>query len=265
MSVLAALADGCQRVLRAPVVILGIWLAVVAVPSPVLLDVVDVYVALIDASAMDPTAAVLSLIWSNADTLAHAAVWTFLLGGIMDRLARNRATASFGFFGACGVFFFRFLRLSLIATPIYLSLFLVVYPAIPATALPSYVFLAPVVILLHVIFDYAKVRMVVEDRRSAVGGIAAAWRFVRRNPLPVLAVAVVNTAIASATWWLAANFSIGVTAAVYAYALARVLLRLIFAASQIALFQSRLAHAGYTARPIATWPESPAAEAILPR
>jgi hypothetical protein len=34
-------------------------------------------------------------------------------------------------------------------------------------------------------------------------------------------------------------------------------------ASGIALFQSRLAHAGYTAAPPQEWPESPAAEAIV--
>ena len=33
-------------------------------------------------------------------------------------------------------------------------------------------------------------------------------------------------------------------------------------ASAIALFQSRLAHAGYTAAPPLQWPESPAAETI---
>jgi hypothetical protein len=41
--------------------------------------------------------------------------------------------------------------------------------------------------------------------------------------------------------------------------------RLQFAASQTALFQGRLAHAGYVARPIPAWPDSPAAEAIGPR
>jgi hypothetical protein len=42
------------------------------------------------------------------------------------------------------------------------------------------------------------------------------------------------------------------------------MVRLQFAASQIALFQSRLAHAGYVARPLPQWPDSPAAEALGP-
>jgi len=46
------------------------------------------------------------------------------------------------------------------------------------------------------------------------------------------------------------------------YVLARHYLKLAFYASETALFQSRLAHAGYTASPPVVWPESPAAESI---
>ena len=49
------------------------------------------------------------------------------------------------------------------------------------------------------------------------------------------------------------------------YIVLRVIVRLQFAASQTALFQGRLAHAGYVARPIPKWPDSPAAEALGPR
>ena len=40
------------------------------------------------------------------------------------------------------------------------------------------------------------------------------------------------------------------------------LLSLAWLATAVSLFQARLAHAGYTAGPPLTWPESPAAEAI---
>ena len=46
------------------------------------------------------------------------------------------------------------------------------------------------------------------------------------------------------------------------YVLARLWVKLVFWATETALFQSRLAHAGYTARPEPSWPDSPAAEAI---
>jgi hypothetical protein len=46
------------------------------------------------------------------------------------------------------------------------------------------------------------------------------------------------------------------------YVLARLWVKLAFWASETALFQERLGHAGYVARPEPMWPESPAAEAI---
>jgi hypothetical protein len=38
--------------------------------------------------------------------------------------------------------------------------------------------------------------------------------------------------------------------------------KLVFCASEVSLFQSLLAHAGYVAAPLPTWPESPTIEAI---
>jgi hypothetical protein len=265
MSVVSALADGCQRVLGAPLLVLGLWVAYVLVPSPVAVERVDWFVALIDASALDAGPALSVILRNSAPALAHALLITFLLGGFMDRVARNRATASFGFFGACGIFAFRFLRLAALAAPLYAALLLWLFPLVRGNDGAGWFVLGPLLFLVHVVFDYARVRMVVEDRRSAIGALSASVRFVRRNAGAALVLAAVNGALAAAAWWLAASFSIGLSAALYAYLLARALLRLIFAASLVALFQSRLAHAGYTARPLAAWPDSPAAEAISPR
>ena len=57
------------------------------------------------------------------------------------------------------------------------------------------------------------------------------------------------------TMWI--GFAIG-----QAYVLGRLWVKLVFWASETALFQGRLAHAGYVAAPQPTWPESPSAEAI---
>ena len=54
----------------------------------------------------------------------------------------------------------------------------------------------------------------------------------------------------------------GVVATAQLFVIARIWLKLTFWASETSLFQMRLAHAGYVARPDAMWPESPAAEAI---
>ena len=264
MSVLSALADGCQRVLRAPALLAGLWLAYIFVPAPVGITFRDSHLALLEASAIDPVPALLSVL-RHREMWTHAVLLTFLLGGMIDRLARNRAVATFGFFGAAGMFFFRFARLTLLAAPLYALLLLWVYPALPSREPGSYATLAVIVLALNVLFDFARVRMVVEDRRSAIGALVAAARFIRRNAAAALLLTLLNAALACATWWLAATFEIGVTAAIYPYLLARALLRLIFIGSSVALFQGRLAHAGYVARPVARWPESPSADAVLPR
>jgi hypothetical protein len=111
---------------------------------------------------------------------------------------------------------------------------------------------------------------VVEDRRSMIGAIAASWRFIRRQPIAVWALYKINAfvfLIVIGLYYLAAP---GGTANLSAFAIGqlyivlRVVVRLQFAASQTALFQGRLAHAGYVAKPLPVWPDSPAAEALGP-
>jgi len=212
---------------------------------------------------------------------------TFLAGGILDRLARGRAVGAAGFFSACGVFFFRFLRLGLVVGIAYWLLFTRLHPLLFDRVLSSwthdvtvertalayrvllYVVFGAVVLAVNLIVDYTKVRAVVEDRRSMVMALFAALRFVRRNLPAALTVYLLNLSVflivllfyylvapgASGPVWIA-------LVAGQMFILLRVAVRLQFAASQIALFQGRLAHAQYTALPTPTWPDSPAAEAI---
>jgi hypothetical protein len=222
--------------------------------------------------------------------ITHVVVSLFVLGGVLDRLARDRATSSYGFFGACGVFFFRLFRLGAIAAVLYGTLFAAlhpwlfddVYPALTRevtaerTALAIraglYLVFGAVVLLVNLVIDYAKIRLVVEDRRSAIGALLAAVRFVRRQPGASLVLYLLNAAVflvALAIYFVIApgatgGWPLALAALVVgqAYIVARVVLRLLFAASQIALFQSRLAHAGYTARPTPRWPDSASAERV---
>ena len=48
-------------------------------------------------------------------TAAWLVLWSFLSGGVIDRFARARRTRSHGFFGACGMHFWRLLRLGALA------------------------------------------------------------------------------------------------------------------------------------------------------
>jgi len=223
-------------------------------------------------------------------TAAYLLLWLFLAGGILDRYARDRATRASGFFAASGTFFFRFLRLGAVMLAAYAFLFGPVHSwlfdtlwgrltrdmTVERTAFflraALYLVFGLLLAACNLLFDYAKVRAVVEDRRSMLGALAAAVRFVRTYPSAVaglyaadfllyLAAAAIYALVSpgagrGALVWLA-------VAAGQAYVVARLWVKLVFWASEIALFQSRLAHAAYVAAPEPRWPESPAAEAIL--
>ena len=219
---------------------------------------------------------------------AHMVVSLFLIGGVMDRLARDRAIGAGAFFAACGVYAFRFVRLAVLATaaywvllvPYHEWLFDRVYPALIRDVTVERtaffyraglyaLFVAPL-LLVNLIIDYAKVRAVVEDRRSMIGALVAGWRFVRRHPGAAISLYALDALLflfVIGGYFLAApgaNYNALAFAIGQLYIVLRVIVRLQFAASQIALFQGRLAHAGYVARPVAKWPDSPAVEALGP-
>jgi len=213
----------------------------------------------------------------------------FLVGGVLDRLARDRGVGAGAFFATCGVFAVRFIRLGLIAVAVYSTLFIqfhswlfdALYPALIADVTVErtaffiraglYAVFALPVCFFNILFDYAKIRAVVEDRRSMVGAVVASWRFITRHPIDVWGLYASNVLlflIVIGIYFLIAPsgnanllaFGIG-----QLYIVLRVIVRLQFTASQTALFQGKLAHAGYVARPVPKWPDSPAAEAIGPQ
>jgi hypothetical protein len=221
---------------------------------------------------------------------AYIVLWLFVAGGILDRYARDRPTRAHGFFAASGVFFFRFLRLSVVMWLVYGFLFRYVHTwlltdlyarltrdlTVERTAfllrVVLYVLFGLLVAACNAIFDYAKVRAVVEDRRSMLGAIRAAIGFIRRNLTAVVTLYLVDFALfvlvlilyalvapnaGGSGWSVWVGFAIG-----QAYVLCRLWVKLVFWASETALFQGRLAHSGYVAAPTPIWPDSPAAEAI---
>jgi hypothetical protein len=220
----------------------------------------------------------------------YLAAWTFVTGGILDRYARQRRTRAYGFFGAAGVYFFRFLRVAIVAGIFYWWMFDFVhhwlfvewYPvltrdlsverAVFALRLSMYAVFGTLLAFGNLVFDYTKVRMVVEDRRSAFGSLVASLRFIGRNPGRTFGLYALNGVTFAALlglWAMVAPGAGGAGASIWmvfvagqVYLLARLLLKLHFLASQTALFQSSLAHAAYTAAPVPVWPDSPAAEAI---
>jgi hypothetical protein len=223
-------------------------------------------------------------------TAAWLVAWSFLSGGVLDRLARRRPTRAHGFFAACGVHFWRFVRIGVVALLAYAFLFAYVHPWVFEDLYPllirdltvertafgirvaGYVLFGGLLAATTAVFDFARVRTVVEDRRSALGAIVAGARFVRRRPGSVLALYLVNAvafALLAALYTLLAPGAPGAGAAGWvvlglgqAYILGRHYLKLAFYGATIALFQSALAHSSYTAAPAGVWPDSPAAESI---
>ena len=51
-----------------------------------------------------------------------------------------------------------------------------------AVRLLCYLAFGTLLIVCNLVFDYARIRIVVEDRRSAIGALVAGARFVRRHP-----------------------------------------------------------------------------------
>jgi hypothetical protein len=221
-------------------------------------------------------------------TSAWLVLWSFLSGGVLDRYARMRPTRASGFFAACGTHFWRFLRLGVLGWLVYGTLFGQVHPWIfddlyPwatrnmtaersafAVRLLGYLVFGGMLFICNVVFDYARIRIVVEDRRSALGALVAGARFVRRHPA-VLRLYLINGACfvllallyALVSPGAPSGFAIWIALAVgQIYIVLRHYVKLLFYASQVAYFQAHLAHVAYTAAPTVVWPDSPSAEAI---
>jgi hypothetical protein len=218
-------------------------------------------------------------------------LWLFLSGGILDRLARDRPTGSAEFFAACGVFFVRFLRLVPFIAAAYYVLFGLVHPflfedvygalvrdvTVERTAflwrLVLYVVFAKLLAASIVVFDYARARAVIEDRRSMIGALVASLRFIRRNVWGVASLFLLNGAIFIGVLVLYALVAPGARASGLGlwlgfavsqlYLAARLWVRLVFFASEVSLFQGRLAHAGYIATRPAIATEPPIVEQIV--
>jgi hypothetical protein len=219
----------------------------------------------------------------------YLAGWAFLSGGILDRYARQRPIRIYGFFGASGVYFFRFLRLAAIAGLAYWLLFAYVHPwlfeeqfvnltrgmSVERTAIllrvVFYALFGALLLATNLVVDYTKVRLVVEDRHSVLGALVAALRFIRSHASQVFALYLLNSLtfmVVIAVWALVAPGAGGSGGTMWLafllsqlYVVARLSVKLQFIASSVALFQANLAHAAYVSAPVPAWPDSPAAEA----
>jgi len=236
-----ALREGFARVMSAPAVIVGTFAAARVFDVPA------------DTSLLLQTAQIRPIaIW--------LLFWSFAYGGVLDRFARNRPTRGYGFFAACGGHAMALARLAIVILAGEFLLLRAVL-AIGGLTRAANAALAISLMIATAVVAFARVRLVVEDRRSASGALLASVRFLRRNPsgLSIFLLFgfaaygindVFGAAAATSMFWNEAFLAV------------HLILKLIAYASAIVLFQSRLAHASYTAAPALEWPESASVEAI---
>lgn len=286
---LGAFLEGWRRTLLAPAITLGVsgfavflaWLLEVTLATPFADTVATFHAARtqLEWGVVEPaTARVVT---------ACLVMWLFLSGGILDRMARARPIRTAAFFAACGIHAVRFLRLALLVAPFYWLVFGWVYRYLFGTLwtrwtnefttvregieirAPFYAIVVLLLVLLHLVHAFARVRTVVEDRRSMIGAAGAAIRFVRRRPFRIAGLLFMNVFTMAAMlrlWYSAAP--VASDSAVYAFFVTHVFVvlftwtRVAWMASEVVFFQGELAHATYTAAPIPVWPDSPAAEAL---
>ena len=282
-----AFVEGWRRVLRAPALAIWVLLALLLVSLPLAIKPGELVGADLEStlrSALSLTAghwfieaptlplpfstSILDALLGFGRTLAapYLLFWLFLSGGLLDRLARGRRVGTAHFFAVSGVFLIRFVRLGLMVGAAYYLLFRIFRPQI-ASRTALFAFLAGLAIV-NLVTDFAKVRAVVEDRRSMVGAVFAAMRFIRTRPMRAGGVFALHLVVAAGLlelWPRLAPqpqdpWSAHTLGAVFL--LVMIVARLAFLASEVALFQQELAHASYAAMPDPVWPDSPAVEAI---
>ena len=282
-----AFVEGWRRVLRAPALAILVLAAMLGASVPLAVRPGDLVGADLtstlrwalshtaepwfnEAPPVPPPAgtAVFDALLGFGRTVAapYLVFWLLLSAGLLDRFARGRPVGTAHFFAVSGVFLMRFVRLGLIVAASYYLLFRLFRPQV-SSRVELFAFLAGLA-LVNLVTDFAKVRAVVEDRRSMLGAILASLRFIRARPTQAGGLFAMHVLVAVGilqVWPRLAPLSqdpwstLGLAAA---FLFIMIVAKLAFMASEVALFQRELAHASYTAGPERVWPDSPAVEAI---
>ena len=201
----------------------------------------------------------------------YAAVWALLLGGVLDRLSSGEGLLRLGpFFTAGGRFFFRFVRLAVIAGVFYYGVYrfahwlleriadwtrdVTVERTVLLDALAGFAVIALLLVFVNMAFDYAKIATFREDRKSMLLAALAGFRFVLRSPVKTFGLYLLLAAVGAVLVAVYAGvapgagqstpLTIGLAFAVgQVYLLARLALRLAFYGGQMTLYDELTAKA----------------------
>ena len=193
--------------------------------------------------------------------------WSLLLGGILSRFAHEEEPHSrSGFLAQGGLFFWRFLRLAVISGLIYWGIFrgigqplhgwiatatrdTTVERTVLIYTVLAYALVGLLFLVMQLVLDYARISLVVEERRSVLLALLRALGFVKHHHRAVLGLYLLLAA-AALLWFLAyswlapgANQSTWTTVLLafslgQIYLVGRWVLKLWFLASQTHLFVS---------------------------
>jgi hypothetical protein len=197
--------------------------------------------------------------------LLFGLVWLFLLGGVLERFWQPYSQRGIGeLLAAGGRRFFPFLRVTLIAAPLYYGLFRLAGWFFPwlermtrdltreTTVLALNLIAAGLVVLLlallGMVTDYARISMVVAGRKSALAALAEGLSFVARRPFAAPGLVIVFTAAMLGLFALYASAApgaaetsplgiLGVLVVGQVFLLARLALRLGLMAAELALYE----------------------------
>ncbi len=196
----------------------------------------------------------------------YLSLWLFLLGGLLDRFARRERKFVLGpYLAACARFLPRLVRLTLFSGLFYYGVYrlarwlfpwierrtgeLTVEKTVLAAHLGGAVVVVSLLALVNLIFGYAKIAVVYEGRRSVLGALLRAARFVARRRgktiglyclLASMAVLIVGLyALAAPGPGQGTLLAVGLAFAVgQIYLMARLTLRLTFFSAQMRLYES---------------------------
>ena len=197
----------------------------------------------------------------------YAALWALLLGGILHRLSDGHGLFRLGdFFARGGEFFFRYLRLAMLAGVLYYLVYrfaswlfgwiqtqskdVTVEETVLGYVVAGSLLVGFLLTFVNMVFDYAKIATFKENRRSMLLAAFRGLAFVVSRPGATFVLYYGLGAIALVLLWgysvvapgagqatlpgIAIAFLIG-----QAYLLVKLVVRLTFYASQMALYESK--------------------------
>ncbi len=201
--------------------------------------------------------------------IGYMILWAFLLGGILDFMSRRvEGFDRESFFAASGRFLPTFLGLGVLSGAVYLSIFKLArwsYSWIEKSSrdvteertVMMWVLMAAAVAcvllsLTRMVFDYAKIAAVVEQRKGVLGSLAVALRFVFRQPLSSIclygSVSILGLTLLAFYAWLAPGVGQATPASIalallssQIYLVGRLVVRLGLLGAQASFFRARKA------------------------